>query len=179
MKQKLDETFVKELSKKKNEPEWMKDFRLKSYQEFLKLENPSFGPPLNFSFDEILYYKKTETQKHDWQEVNQNTYHTFCKLGVVDAENKYLDGVSNQLESEVVYHKNKTEKEIIFMSTDEALQKYPELFQKYFNTLVDYKENKYTALNGAVWSGGSLFIFHLLRNWIDLYKVIFELIQKV
>ncbi len=155
MKQKLDETFVKELSKKKNEPEWMKDFRLKSYQEFLKLENPSFGPPLNFSFDEILYYKKTETQKHDWQEVNQNTYHTFCKLGVVDAENKYLDGVSNQLESEVVYHKNKTEKEIIFMSTDEALQKYPELFQKYFNTLVDYKENKYTALNGAVWSGGS------------------------
>jgi len=155
MKEKLSKEFIINLSKSKNEPQWMQDFRLKSYQEFLNLENPSFGPALTFSFDDILYYKKTENLKHDWQDVNKNTYHEFCKLGVVDAEQNYLDGVSNQLESEVVYHKNITNKDIIFMSTDQALQEHPELFKKYFNTLVDYKENKYTALNGAVWSGGS------------------------
>ena len=155
MKEKLNVEFIKNLSLKKKEPEWMLNFRLKAYEAFLKIENPTFGPALNFSFDDILYYKKTEEQKHDWKEVSQDTYHTFCKLGVVDAENKYLDGVSNQLESEVVYHHNITDKNIIFCSTDEALQKYPDLFKKYFNTLVKYDENKYTALNGAVWSGGS------------------------
>ena len=155
MNQKLNKDFIIELSKKKNEPEWMRDFRLKSYEEFLKQEQPSFGPILNVPFDDLLYYKKTENKKDKWEDVNEKTYQTFCKLGVVDAENKYLDGVSNQLESEVVYHKNKTDKDIIFMSTDEALQKYPKLFKKYFNTLVNFQENKYTALNGAVWSGGS------------------------
>ena len=155
MKEKLSEDFIINLSKSKNEPSWMKDFRLTSYKEFLKQEQPTFGPLLNVPFDELLYYKKTEEQKNNWQDVNKESYRTFCKLGVVDAEQKYLDGVSNQLESEVIYHKNKTDKDIIFMSTDEALQKYPELFKKYFNTLVKYNENKYTALNGAVWSGGS------------------------
>ena len=138
MKEKLTAEFIKNLSLKKKEPEWMLNFRLKAYEAFLKIENPSFGPALNFSFDDILYYKKTEEQKHDWKDVQKDTYHTFCKLGVVDAENKYLDGVSNQLESEVVYHHNITDKNIIFCSTDEALQKYPELFKKYFNTLVKY-----------------------------------------
>lgn len=155
MEKKLNETFIKELSKQKNEPKWMLDFRLKAYEKFLSLENPNFGPSLNIDFDKILYYKKTEDAKNDWQDVNEKTYHTFCKLGVVEAEEKYLDGVSNQLESEVVYHKNKTEQDIIFMSTDEALQKHPDLFKKYFNTLVNYQENKYTALNGAAWSGGT------------------------
>ncbi len=133
----------------------MTEFRLKSYEAFLKIENPTFGPKLDFSFDDLLYYKKTEEQKKNWQDVKKETYHTFCKLGVVDAEEKYLDGVSNQMESEVVYHHNITDKDIIFCSTDEALRKYPDLFKKYFNTLVKYDENKYTALNGAVWSGGS------------------------
>ena len=133
----------------------MTAFRLKSYEAFLKIENPTFGPKLDFSFDDLLYYKKTEEQKKSWQDVKKETYHTFCKLGVVDAEEKYLDGVSNQMESEVVYHHNITDKDIIFCSTDEALKKYPDLFKKYFNTLVKYNENKYTALNGAVWSGGS------------------------
>ena len=133
----------------------MTEFRLKSYEAFLKIENPTFGPKLDFSFDDLLYYKKTEEQKKSWQDVKKETYHTFCKLGVVDAEEKYLDGVSNQMESEVVYHHNITDKDIIFCSTDEALKKYPDLFKKYFNTLVKYNENKYTALNGAVWSGGS------------------------
>ncbi len=155
MKRKLNEEFIKELSAKKGEPKWMLDFRLQAYQNFCKQSEPNFGPLLNINFDDILYYKKTEEKKDNWKDVDKNTYHTFCKLGVVDAENKYLDGVSNQLESEVVYHKNKTDKDIIFMSSDEALQKHPDIFKKYFNSLVKYDENKYTALNGAVWSGGS------------------------
>ena len=155
MKEKLNRDFIINLSNKKGEPSWMTAFRLKSYEAFLKIENPTFGPRLDFSFDDLLYYKKTEEQKKNWQDVKKETYHTFCKLGVVDAEKKYLDGVSNQMESEVVYHHNITDKDIIFCSTDEALRKYPLLFKKYFNTLVKYNENKYTALNGAVWSGGS------------------------
>ena len=155
MKEKLNRDFIINLSNKKGEPSWMTEFRLNSYEAFLKIENPTFGPKLDFSFDDLLYYKKTEEQKKNWQDVKKETYHTFCKLGVVDAEKKYLDGVSNQMESEVVYHHNITDKDIIFCSTDEALRKYPNLFKKYFNTLVKYDENKYTALNGAVWSGGS------------------------
>ena len=155
MKEKLNRDFIINLSNKKGEPSWMTEFRLKSYETFLKMENPTFGPKLDFSFDDLLYYKKTEEQKKKWQDVKKETYHTFCKLGVVEAEEKYLDGVSNQMESEVVYHHNITDKDIIFCSTDEALRKYPLLFKKYFNTLVKYDENKYTALNGAVWSGGS------------------------
>lgn len=155
MNKKLNSDFIKELSHKKQEPEWMKNFRLTSYEAFLNSSEPDFGPSLHIPFEKLLYYKKTEEQKENWQDVQEESYHTFCKLGVVEAENKYLDGVSNQLESEVIYHKNHTDKNIIFMSTDEALQKHPDLVKKYFNTLVDYRENKYTALNGAVWSGGS------------------------
>ncbi len=153
---KLDIDFIKELSLKKNEPEWMRDFRLQSYQEFLKQAEPSFGPEFKIDFDKILYYKdKSNEITDDWNKVKDNVKDTFCALGVINAEEKYLDGVTNQYESDVIYHKQKTNKEIIFTSTDEALQKYPELFQKYFNHLVKYNENKYTALNGAVWSGGS------------------------
>lgn len=156
MKNKLTEEFIIELSKKKKEPKWMLDFRLKSFKAFEKLENPKFGPKIDIDFNKILYYKKThEEPKENWEELSEKTRQTFCNLGVIDAEKKYLDGVTNQLESEVVYHHNHTDKDIIFTSTDEALKKYPDLFKEYFNTLVKYDENKYTALNGAVWSGGS------------------------
>ncbi len=156
MKEKLNEEFIKKLSKKKQEPEWMLEFRLQAFQEFLKLENPDFGPDLEINFDEILYYKSTsEKVENDWNKIEEKTRGLFCNLGVIEAENKYLDGVSNQYESEVIYHNQKTKEDIIFMSTDEALKKYPSLFQKYFNSLVKYNENKYTALNGAVWSGGT------------------------
>ena len=156
MKEKLTEEFIINLSKKKNEPQWMLDFRLQSFKMFQKMEDPNFGPKLNIDFDDIVYYKSTQDgSKNSWDEVSKDTKNTFCNLGVVEAEEKYLDGVSNQLESEVVYHRNKTDKDIIFMSTDDALKQYPELFKEYFNNLVKYDENKYTALNGAVWSGGS------------------------
>lgn len=167
MKQRLSKEFIIELSKSKNEPEWMREFRLKSYEKFLELENPTFGPLIDFSFDEILYYKNEhEKYSSDWEKVDKNVRNTFCDLGVIDAEEKYLDGVTNQYESEVVYHKQNTNKDIIFLSTDEALQQYPELFQEYFNHLVKYDENKYTALNGAVWSGGT-FIYIPKNTTLD------------
>ncbi len=156
MKEKLTEDFIINLSKKKNEPQWMTDFRLESFHIFEKMEEPTFGPELNIDYDNIVYYKSTQnTSKDNWEEIDTKTKETFCTLGVVEAEKKYLDGVTNQLESEVVYHHQKTDKDIIFMSTDDALKKYPDLFKQYFNTLVKNNENKYTALNGAVWSGGS------------------------
>ncbi len=155
--QKIDKKYVIDLSKKKNEPDWMLEFRLKSLEKFNELDNPNFGPELNIDFDKITYYKdKAGKMTDDWKKVDQEIYGTFCDLGVVKAEQEYLYGVTNQYESEVIYHNIKDkDSDVIFTSTDEALQKYPELFQKYFNHLVNYAENKYTALNGAFWSGGS------------------------
>ena len=156
MKRELNIDFVKWLSEKKQEPEVMKEFRINSYKKFLELDNPTFGPEIKLDFNKINYYKSDIDKVTDkWENVSCNIKNTFDSLGVIKAEEQYLDGVSNQYESEVVYHKNKTDKDIIFMSTDDALKKYPELFKKYFNNLVKYDENKYTALNGALWSGGS------------------------
>ncbi|MBE6148086.1 MAG: Fe-S cluster assembly protein SufB [Firmicutes bacterium] len=155
MNNELNEEFVKMLSKRKNEPKWMTEFRVLAYHKFCELENPSFGPTLKIDFNQIKYYKGNfKAPSCDWQSVHKTARDTFKDLGVIDAEKKYLDGVTNQYESEVVYHSSSNEN-IIFTSTDEALQKYPELFQKYFNNLVKYDENKYTALNSALWSGGS------------------------
>ena len=155
MKSELNEEFIIDLSTKKGEPSWMRDFRLQAYQEFLKIPKPDFGPSLDIDFNKINYYKGNfQKPSCDWQTVDKNVKNTFSTLGVIDAENRYLDGVSNQYESEVVYHQNKNSN-VIFLSTDEALKQYPDLFQKYFNNLVKYNENKYTALNSALWSGGS------------------------
>lgn len=157
MKKELNEQFIIDLSKKKNEPEWMLEFRLKSYAKFKELDQPNFGPELDIDFGNITYYKSVEEKlTNDWKKVNCSVRNSFEDLGVIEAENKYLGGVTNQFESEVVYHNQSLKDEgIIFTSTDDALQKYPELFKEYFNHLVNYAENKYTALNGAVWSGGS------------------------
>ena len=173
---KLDIDFVKWLSNKKNEEEFMTEFRIKSFLKFQELDNPKFGPKINIDFNNINYYK-TDTNKvtDKWQDVSCKIKNVFDELGVIKAEEEYLDGVSNQYESEVVYHKNKTNKDIIFMSTDEALKHYPDLFKKYFNSLVKYDENKYTALNGALWSGGS-FIYipphtHLDRPLQSYFRI--------
>ncbi len=156
MKKELNEKFIRELSKKKNEPEWMLEFRLNSYKKFLELDNPDFGPKIDIDFSKINYYKSdVDKITNDWKRVNCSIRNSFDKLGVIEAEEKYLGGVTNQFESEVVYHNQKVEEGVIFTSTDEALKRYPDLFKEYFNSLVKYDENKYTALNGAVWSGGS------------------------
>ncbi len=154
----INKTKVIEISKIKNEPKWMRDFRTTSYECFESLCNPSFGPELKIDFDDITYYKKVGERENDWDKVPKDVKDTFNKLGIIEAEQKYLAGVGAQIESESIYHnmlKELTDKNIIFCDTDTALKEYPELFKKYFNKLVKYDENKYTALNGAVWSGGT------------------------
>ncbi len=168
MKEKLSKEFIINLSKNKKEPEWMLNFRLSSYEKFLELDNPSFGPKLDINFDDIYYYKKVGETTSKWDEVNKEVKQVFDDLGVIHAEEKYLCGVSNQFESEVVYHniKDNLQDGVIFLSTDEALKKFPEMFKKYFNNLVKYDENKYTALNSALWSGGS-FIYIPPKTKLD------------
>ncbi|MCI8498412.1 MAG: Fe-S cluster assembly protein SufB [Bacilli bacterium] len=165
----LNEEMIKEISQRKGEPAWMLEFRLKSLNKFLELGMPKFGPKLDIDFSSINYYKKVGNSTSSWDKVNCAIKNTFDKLGVIEAEEKYLGGVTNQYESEVIYHKLGKELEskgIIFLSTDDALKKYPDLFFKYFNTLVKYDENKFTALNGALWSGGS-FIYIPPKTKLD------------
>ncbi len=161
---------VKKISEVKKEPKWMTDFRIKAYEYFETSKNPDFGPKLNIDFDIINYYKKiTDKVADNWNQVSCKVKNTFDKVGLIDAEKKYLDGVGAQFDSEVVYHnmiKELEEKNVIFCDTDTALKKYPNLFKEYFNNLVKYDENKYTALNGAVWSGGT-FIYIPPNTKID------------
>ena len=156
--EKLSEQLIRDISKQKGEPRWMLNFRLKAYKKFLELDNPNFGPKIDIDFNDINYYKKVGNNTDKWQNVSCDIRNKFKALGVIDAEEKYLSGVTNQYESEVIYHSGKDElkeKGVIFLSSDDALKQYPDLFKEYFNNLVKYDENKYTALNGALWSGGS------------------------
>ena len=156
----LSRDVVEFISKAKGEPDWMREFRLKSYDAFLKLKNPSWGPDLSsINFDDYTYYiKSTDKQGHTWEEVPTEIKETFEKLGIPEAEHKYLAGASTQFESEVVYHnmlEEVKEKGVIFLDIDSGLKQYPEIFKKYFDTVIPYYDNKFSALNGAVWSGGS------------------------
>ena len=154
----ISKSKVIEISKIKNEPKWMRDFRVNSFNKFKELLNPSFGPELKINFDDITYYKKVWKNEDDWDKVPKDIKNTFDKLGIIEAEQKYLAGIGAQYESEVIYHnmiKELEEKNVIFMDTDSALKYHENIFKKYFNKLVKYDENKFTALNGAVWSGGT------------------------
>ena len=155
----ISKKIVESISKNKKEPKWMRDFRVNSYLKFEEMLNPMFGPFLDIDFDDITYYKKVgDKVENSWDDVPKDVKDTFDKLGIPEAEKKYLAGVGAQYESEVVYHnmlKELEDKNVIFCDTDTALKKYPDLFKEYFNKLVKYDENKYTALNGAVWSGGT------------------------
>ncbi len=156
---KLTNDDIKDISTIKEEPEWMLQFRLKAYNHFINAEDPSFGPKINIDYDSINYYKKREEElTNDWNNISCDVRNIFDNLGVIKAEKQYLDGMGAQYDSEVIYHnmiKELEEKNIIFLDTDTALKKHPEIFKKYFNKLVKYNENKFTALNGAVWSGGT------------------------
>ncbi|MGM9970404.1 MAG: Fe-S cluster assembly protein SufB [Anaeroplasma sp.] len=156
----LNRDVIKFISKAKNEPDWMLEFRLNAYDAFLKLENPKWGPDLSgIDFDEYTYYiKSTEKAEHSWEDVPDKIRDTFDKLGIPEAEAKYLAGTSTQFESEVVYHNNLKELDeqgVIFCDTDTAVREYPELVKEYIGKIVPYTDNKYAALNSAVWSGGS------------------------
>ncbi len=158
MRKGINKSRVIEISKIKGEPKWMRDFRVNSYLKFDKLPNSSFGPELKINFDDITYYKKVGENSSSWDKVPVEVKDTFNKLGIIEAEQKYLAGIGAQYESESIYHnmlKELVDKNVIFCDTDTALKTYPDLFKKYFNKLVKYDENKYTALNGAVWSGGT------------------------
>lgn len=156
----LTKEIVEEISGMKNEPEWMLNYRLKSLEMFYKMPMPQWGGDLNsLKFDEITYYvKPSEGAERSWDEVPEEIKRTFDKLGIPEAEQKYLAGVSAQYESEVVYHNMKQELVdlgIVFKDTDSALKEDEELFKKYWGTIIPNSDNKFAALNSAVWSGGS------------------------
>jgi len=156
----LDEDIVREISWMKNEPDWMTKFRVHAYHAFLKRPIPQWGGNLNdINLDEIYYYiKPTEKQERSWDEVPDDIRNTFERLGIPEAERKFLAGVGAQYESEMVYHniqKSLTEKGVIFLDMDSGLREHPDLVREYFGTIIPPEDNKYASLNSAVWSGGS------------------------
>ncbi len=156
----LNDDVVRAISREKHEPEWMLEFRLKALHAFQKMPMPTYGPDLSFlDFDHYTYFTRVASEESkDWSKVPEAVKNTFNKLGIPEAEQKYLSGVTTQYESEVVYHNMLQEVEqkgVIFLSTDMGLQLFPDLFRKYFGTVVPIMDNKFSALNGAVWSGGS------------------------
>ena len=156
----LNEDVIRAISKAKDEPDWMLEFRLKAYRNFIKFPFPSFGPDVSdLDFDSYTYFTRyAKNEKTNWDEVPETIKNTFKKLGIPEAEQKYLSGAATQYESEMVYHnmlEEVKEKGVIFLSTDMALKLYPDLFKKYFGTVVSVNDNKFSALNSAVWSGGS------------------------
>jgi Fe-S cluster assembly protein SufB len=156
----LNEEIVKEISWMKGEPEWMTKMRMRSLGIFRKKPMPTWGADLSrIDFDNIFYYlKASEKQGESWEEVPDDIKRTFDRLGVPEAERKFLAGVAAQYESEVVYHSLHQELEkkgVIFLDTDTGLREHPEIFQEYFGTIIPPADNKFAALNTAVWSGGS------------------------
>lgn len=156
----LSREIVEEISKIKNEPEWMTKFRLRSLDVFWKKSMPKWGADLDgINFDDIYYYlKPTEQKAKSWEDLPQEIKNTFDRLGIPEAERKFLGGVGAQYESENLYHsirEDLAKKGVIFLGMDDGLKEYPEIVQKYFGTIVPPEDNKFAALNSATWSGGS------------------------
>jgi Fe-S cluster assembly protein SufB len=156
----LDEDLIRHMSAMKEEPEWMLEHRLKAYKHFLERPMPTWGADLSsIDFDDIYYYiKPSARQGDDWEDVPSYIKDTFNKLGIPEAEQKFLSGVAAQYESEVVYHKMKEELEdqgVIFLGMDDGLAQHPDIVKEYFGTVIPHNDNKFAALNTAVWSGGS------------------------
>ncbi|MEA2024749.1 MAG: Fe-S cluster assembly protein SufB [Actinomycetota bacterium] len=158
----LSEQIIRDMSRMKKEPEWMLEFRLKAYRRFLSKPLPQWvgdGALNAIDFDDIYYYiKPTEGQVQDWDMVPDSIKETYEKLGIPEAERKYLAGVTAQYESEVVYHRNREDLEdlgVLFTDMDTAVREYPEIVQEYFGKIIPPGDNKFAALNSAVWSGGS------------------------
>jgi Fe-S cluster assembly protein SufB len=156
----LSREVVAAISEMKGEPQWMRDFRLRSLEIFYRKPMPTWGGDLSgIDFDDIYYYvRATDRQQRSWDEVPEEIKYTFDRLGIPEAERKFLAGAGAQFESEVVYHsirKELEEKGVIFLDTDSALREHPDLFREYWATVIPPTDNKFAALNSAVWSGGS------------------------
>jgi Fe-S cluster assembly protein SufB len=156
----LTRATVEEISALKNEPEWMLKFRLRAFEHFLKRPMPMWTDGLDqIDFDKIVYYRKPSAgEERSWDDVPDKIKATFERLGIPAAEQKFLSGVGAQYDSEVVYHSVREELSkigVVFMGTDQGLKEYPEIFKKHFGTIVPPEDNKFAALNSAVWSGGS------------------------
>jgi Fe-S cluster assembly protein SufB len=156
----LTRETVEEISGFKEEPDWMLQYRLRAYEHFLKRPIPTWTDGLDkIDFDKIVYYRKpSEREEKSWDDVPEQIKATFERLGIPEAERKFLAGVGAQYDSEVVYHSVKeelTKLGVVFMGTDQALKEYPDIFRKHFGTVVPAEDNKFSALNAAVWSGGS------------------------
>ncbi|HEY4691719.1 MAG TPA: Fe-S cluster assembly protein SufB [Anaerolineae bacterium] len=151
---------VEGISHMKSEPEWMRKFRLKAYEHAIKRPTPTWGADLSgLNLDEIYFYiRPSEKTEGSWDEVPETIKNTFDKLGIPEAERKFLAGVGAQYESEMVYHsiqENLTKQGVIFLSSDDGLKQYPDLYKEYFGTVIPIQDNKFAAINSAVWSGGS------------------------
>lgn len=156
----LNEGVVRKISEIKNEPEWMLEFRLKALKHYMLRPMPNWGADIShLDLDNIIYYvKPSEMESKSWDDVPDNIKDTFNKLGIPEAEQKFLAGVGAQYESEMVYHsiQEHLEKQgVIFLSIEEGLRQHPDLFKEYFGTVIPIEDNKFSALNSAVWSGGS------------------------
>ena len=156
----LSREVVEGISRMKGEPQWMLDFRLRSYETFMKKRMPEWGADLSsIDFQNIYYYAKaSEKTEKSWEDVPADVKNTFDKLGIPEAEKKFLAGVGAQYESEVVYHnlrEDLAKQGVLFLDTDTALKDQPDLFKKYFGKVIPPEDNKFSALNSAVWSGGS------------------------
>ena len=156
----ISREIVEEISKIKGEPEWMTEFRLKAFEVFESKPMPPWGPSLeSIRFEDYTYYiKPSARMENKWEDVPEEIKNTFDRLGIPEAEKKFLSGVATQYESEMVYHNMLQEVEdkgVIFTDTDSGLRNHPELFKKFFGSVVPYTDNKFAALNSAVWSGGS------------------------
>lgn len=156
----LSREIVEEISWMKSEPEWMRRFRLKAYEHFIQRPMPTWGADLStLDLEDIYYYiKPTDRQQTNWDDVPESIKRTFDRLGIPEAERKFLAGAGAQYESEVVYHniqESLSKQGVIFLSIEDGLKHHPDLFRKYFGTVVPHTDNKFAALNSAVWSGGS------------------------
>lgn len=156
----LDEEVIRQISAFKEEPAWMLEFRLKAFRHFLERPMPNWGPNLSgLDLDQIYFYvRPEEIDQKSWDDVPETIKNTFDRLGLPEAEQKYLAGVGAQYDSEMVYHNinERLEKQgVIFLSIENGLKQYPDLFKEYFSTVVPIQDNKFAALNSAVWSGGS------------------------
>ncbi len=155
----LDAQIVHQISDMKNEPQWMRDFRLKSLEIFNSKPTPRWGGKLDLNFQDIYYYiKPSDHQGRNWDDVPDDIKRTFDRLGIPEAEKKFLAGVKAQYESEVVYgslREDLAKQGVLFTDTDSAVRDYPELVREYFSTVIPPADNKFAALNSAVWSGGS------------------------